>query len=153
MIKQIVLDTLKEISFDENSTFPCEDEKSVCEALNLNYFSFINVIGRLLSCVEVLELERNNMKMANNAKEKQLQQLEKEIETLKKEVQAQKEIISTYNGSYLQRTKLKNGMKIAKKNDITKEAIQRLKGEGLSVEKIAEKLGCSRTTVWRRLRE
>lgn len=153
MIKQIVLDTLREISKDKNSKFPVEDEKTLREALNLNNFNFVDAIGRLLSCVEALVLEQNNMKMANNAKEEQIQQLKDENEALKKMACEHEKIISTYNGSYLQRTKVKNGIKIAKKDNVTKEAIQQLKGQNLTIEQIAEKLGCSRTTVWRRLKE
>lgn len=102
--------------------------------------------GYLIHCALTLASERIK-------KEEEIRQLKDEVETLKKEVKKQGEIISTYNGSYLQRAKVKSGVKIAKKNNITKEAILQLKGQNLTLNQIANKLGCSRTTVWRRLNE
>lgn len=100
--------------------------------------------GYLTHCALTLASERIK-------NEKEIRQLKDEVETLKREMNKQSEIISTYNGSYLQRTKVKSGVKIAKKNTVTKEAIQQLKGQNLTINQIANKLGCSRTTVWRRL--
>lgn len=97
-------------------------------------------------CIYILASERIRNR-------KKLQQLRDEVETLTKEVQEQRKIIDTYNGSYLQRVKVKNGVKIARKSAITKEAIQQLQNQGLTIEQIAKKLGCGRTTIWRRLNE
>ena len=100
----------------------------------------------LLHCIVILAAERIN----NRA---EIEQLKGEVEALQKEVYESREIISTYNGSYLQRAKVKNGLKIAKKGAVTKEAIQRLQGQNLTIEQIAKELGCSRSTIWRRLKE
>ena len=48
---------------------------------------------------------------------------------------------------------LKKGDKIAYKSSITKEEIEKLMRLGLSQTEIADKLNCSRSTIWRRLQE
>lgn len=98
----------------------------------------------LIHCVLVLLSDREENK-------NKIRQLKDENEALKKQVYEQKKVIETYNGTYSQRAKVKSGLKIAKKNHVTKEAIQELQEQGLGVEQIAKRLGCSRITIWRRL--
>lgn len=78
-------------------------------------------------------------------------ELEKTVENLKDENKEMSDIIKTYNKNYLQRTKVMNGQKIALKTDIKEEDIQKLLKDGLSYREIADKLNCSRSTVWRRV--
>lgn len=121
-----------------------EGKKAVEKALN-NKFIF-DSFNHLLHCADILVEERE-------ANRKEIQQLKDENETLKKVVDDQEKIISTYNGTYLQRAKVKNGKKIARKGTVTKEAIQQLKSQHLTINQISKKLGCSRSTIWRRLNE
>ena len=130
----------------EKAIISIEIREEIDRMLQCDTFDFYKRGEYLLFCSIVLASVR-----AKNIE--QIQQLKGENEALKKMVDEQEKIISTYNGSYLQRTKVINGMKIAKKGNVTKEAIQQLKGKNLTIEQIAEKLGCSRTTVWRRLKE
>jgi DNA-binding NarL/FixJ family response regulator len=74
-----------------------------------------------------------------------------EVEELIKENNELKALIETYNKHYVHLSKVRNGAKIAKRTDIKKEDIQKLKQQGYSNIEIADKLNCSRATVWRRL--
>lgn len=123
--------------------FMSEDNRELNEALHCKY-PLVDQVPHLVYCAKVLVEERE-------ANRKEIQQLKDE--TLKKVVDDQEKIISTYNGTYLQRTKVKNGKKIARKDTVTKEAIQQLKSQHLTINQISKKLGCSRSTVWRRLNE
>lgn len=142
-----ILEVLREITQDHDQkliSVPVETEREIDFALGCRFEGLR--VKYLLHCTIILASER----IANR---NQIQQLKAENEALKKSVSEKEKIISAYNGSYRQRAKVKSGMKIAKKDGITKEVIQRLKGQGLTVEQIAKKLGCSRSTVWRRLKE
>lgn len=53
----------------------------------------------------------------------------------------------------MQQVKLKTGKKIAYKEQASIEKVNKLKKAGLSYDEIADKLGVSRSTVYRRLKE
>ncbi|MHB8129523.1 MAG: HTH domain-containing protein [Mobilitalea sp.] len=79
--------------------------------------------------------------------------LVEQMNELKKKVLELEKVISTYNGNMLQRAKVKNGMKIAFKKEVSIEKVQELRNQGLSYEQIAEKLNVSRATIGNRIRE
>lgn len=80
--------------------------------------------------------------------------IDKQMEKLIKENKELKAVIDTYNGSFLQRAKVKSGVSTPrKKEEVTKEKINKLLGLGYNQEEIAKELKCSRATIWRRLKE
>jgi response regulator of citrate/malate metabolism len=72
---------------------------------------------------------------------------------LQEEKQHLETVISHYNRNYLQRARLKAGVKIAYKKNVTIEKILELKKKGLTLDEIANTLGVCKTTIWRRLKE
>jgi len=68
-------------------------------------------------------------------------------------VKSMESLIGTYNKCYVQQAKLKTGEKIAYKEQASWEEVNKLKMAGLTNDQIANKLGVSRSTIWRRLKE
>ncbi|GAQ24135.1 helix-turn-helix domain-containing protein [Tepidanaerobacter syntrophicus] len=79
--------------------------------------------------------------------------LREEKQRLEAEKKHLEEVISHYNRNYLQRARLKAGIKIAYKKNVTIEKILELKKKGLTLDEIANTLGVCKTTIWRRLKE
>lgn len=82
----------------------------------------------------------------------QIESLEASLLEAKAENIRLRSVIETYNKNFLQRAKVMSGEKIALKKEITPDDVKKLSDSGLSYKEIAEKLNCSRSTVWRRLR-
>lgn len=85
--------------------------------------------------------------------DKKFKSLQDELERTKNENDELKKLISTYNGNLVQRAKVQNGQKIARKDNVEVDKIKELLASGLSQDEVAEKLQCSRSTIWRRLKE
>lgn len=99
----------------------------------------MKVTGFLWHVVNELIKENASLREAN----KRLQEEKQHLET----------VISHYNRNYLQRARLKAGVKIAYKKNVTIEKILELKKKGLTLDEIANTLGVCKTTIWRRLKE
>lgn len=108
---------------------------------------FLNYIGFLLNVVNLIENDKEMLM------EKTTSELIEENKKLVEKVKNFESLIATYNGSYIQRIKLKNGKKIAYKENVTAEEIIKLKKAGLSDKEIAERIGASQSTIWRRRKE
>lgn len=80
-----------------------------------------------------------------NELKKKVEALESDIKTLRENPQA--------TSNELTKERLKNGVKIASKPGASKEIIEALRKTGMSYDQIAVKLGISRSTVWRHLKE
>lgn len=120
---------------------------------------FLNYMGFLLNIIEYIEDNKNNG-IFSGLYMQQYEEIKVENDKLvalnnelAKKVKSLEHIIDTYNKCYLQQTKLKTGKKIAYKEQISAEEVRKLKKEGLSTEQMAEKLGVSKSTIWRRLKE
>jgi len=85
--------------------------------------------------------------------DKQFKSLQDELDKIKRENKELKKLISTYNKNLLQRARVQNGQKIARKDNVEVDKIKELLASGLSQDEVAEKLQCSRSTIWRRLKE
>ncbi|MDN5300937.1 MAG: hypothetical protein PWQ60_451 [Thermoanaerobacteraceae bacterium] len=99
----------------------------------------MKVTGFLWYVTNELIKENASLREAN----KRLQEEKQHLET----------VISHYNRNYLQRARLKAGVKIAYKKNVTIEKILELKKKGLTLDEIANTLGVCKTTIWRRLKE
>lgn len=130
--------------------------------------SFLNNMGFLLNVIKYIEengraLEDNTEVKATNTNEnidieielyKQWNlELKSENGKLRQKVESMDSLIETYNKCYLQQAKLKTGEKIAYKEQASIEEVNKLKKLGLSYDEIADKLGVSRSTVYRRIKE
>ena len=121
--------------------------------------TFITFISNLVSCYQHLMKNQASpekiMNLSNQVEilDKKFKSLQDELDKTKRENEELKKLISTYNGNLVQRAKVQNGQKIARKDNIEVDEIKELLASGLSQDKIAEKLQCSRSTIWRRLKE
>lgn len=130
--------------------------------------SFLNNMGFLLNVIKYIEengraLGDNTEVKATNINEnidigielyKQWYlELKAENENLSQKVSDLENLIETYNKCYLQQTKLKTGEKIAYKEQASIKEVKKLKKAGLSYDEIADKLGVSRSTIYRRIKE
>lgn len=134
--------------------------------------NFITHMGFLLNIVEYIEKKGRNVEETVKTDEESDNAFlialhkqwlhETEVENdkliainggLNEKIKSLELIIDTYNKCYLQQAKLKNGEKIAYKNEATLEKVSELKKSGLGVEEIAETLCVSKATVYRRLKE
>ncbi|NLK76088.1 MAG: hypothetical protein GX288_12505 [Clostridiales bacterium] len=80
-----------------------------------------------------------------------IEELEKENQRLKETIDQHETIMNTYNSYQLQKSKLKSGVKIAYKEDVTIDKIKEAYNRLGSYELVANELGVSRTTIYRRL--
>lgn len=128
-----------------------------------------NNIGFLLNVIKYIEengraLDDNNMEtQATNTNEindmdnvlyKQwYEELQAENEALTKKVKSMESLMKKYNKCYVQQAKLKMGEKIAYKEQASVKEVNKLRKAGLSYDEIADKLGVSRSTVYRRIKE
>lgn len=80
-----------------------------------------------------------------------IEEIEKENQRLREIIDQHENIMDTYNSYQLQKSKLKSGMKIAYKEDVTIEKIKEAYNRLGRYELVANELGVSRTTIYRRL--
>lgn len=156
MIGYEILNELEKISGKVQSDiqFTQQDEIYLQRALHLKSNQYIGVIERLLSCVKILVADRNDINFEvqrqtgiNENLLAQIAELEEENQRLKKEMES-------YNGTLLQRARVKAGtVKPAEKAKPTKTEVQSLINQGFNREQIAAKYGVSRSTIWRMLKD
>lgn len=75
-----------------------------------------------------------------------------QIESLKREIEIRKNQ-GTLSESRIQAKKVQTGEKIARKNKVTKAGIKALQDRGMTVTQIAALYGCTRATIYNRLKE
>ena len=78
--------------------------------------------------------------------------LSKKIESLEREIEIRKKHVKL-NESKIQAKKVQEGEKIARKNEVTAAGIKALQDRGMTIKKIAKLYGCSRATIYNRLKE
>lgn len=158
-------DTLKSLKESFNSL--SEADKYVFTQYEERYLNsifggsstFITLISNLVSCYQhLMKNKASNEKIMNLSNQveildKQFKSLQDELDKTKRENEELKKLISTYNGNLVQRAKVQNGQKIARKDNVEVGEIKKLLASGLSQDEVAEKLQCSRSTIWRRLKE
>lgn len=122
--------------------------------------AYLDWVSKIVSCFqqynterEQLETEISNLILRFDTLEEKLKTQAIENKKLSDENNELKKIIDTYNKNYLQRSKLKAGEKIALREDVSREEIEDLAYKGLTRNQIADKLNCSRSTIWRRMNE
>lgn len=104
--------------------------------------------NRLVAELELLKTVKDDkykLETENRQLRQKLKETEVELETVRKGV------ISAH---FIHREKVKQGVKkIGYKEDVPVELVKKLHEEGLTYIEIGEKLGVSKSTVWRRLKE
>lgn len=115
--------------------------------------SDVSIIFKLLSCFnqKITEgsIENADYQFTKNL----LEQYKAENIALKEQLAQQNKLISSYNGMYLNRAKVAAGIrKPARIEGIEPNTIRQYINAGYSMNQIADKLGCSVSTLYRRLR-
>lgn len=75
-----------------------------------------------------------------------------QIKSLKREIEVRKKHV-TLSESKIQAKKVQEGEKIARKNKVTKAGIKALQDRGMTIKEIADLYGCTRQTIYNRLKE
>lgn len=159
---QEVLSSYKEILGDGCDEYISQDE---LEALGrvTGKMHYLNYFGFLINIVKYIE-NKDKSSVETCMKIKLHEQWYDEVKAkndrlvainneLSEKIRSLEGLISTYNKCYVQQAKMKNGKKIAYKDQASVEEVVKLKNEGLTNDEIAEKLGVSKSTVYRRLKE
>ncbi|MCT8974984.1 helix-turn-helix domain-containing protein [Clostridium sp. CX1] len=124
--------------------------------------NFTKHIGFLLNIICYIENRKNTIEedMENNLYKQRCDEVKSENDRLislnnelEEKLKSRDSLIETYNKCYVQQAKLKNGEKIARRNDVTAEDVIKFKQEGLTIGQIAKKLGVSKSTINRRSKE
>lgn len=139
--------------FDDVSQFPSALELK--NALHMDNYFDVEVIKRLFICYgKLLENKTQTVYVETGVSPERHRKAmlrairaENEVEALKCKIarMEQSDRSPHYN--------IEKGDKIAYKSAVTKEEIVILMNLGLSQTEIADKLNCSRSTIWRRLQE
>ena len=114
---------------------------------------YLSILFKLLSCFnqKITEgsIETADYKLMKDT----LEYLKSEIQALKNKLDQQNKLISTYNGMYANRAKVAVGIrKPARIDGIEASTIRQYIKAGYSMNQIANKLGCSVSTLYRRLK-
>lgn len=115
--------------------------------------SYLNIMFKLLSCFNQ-KITEGSIELADYELLKiALEQLKTENQALKNKLDQQNKLISTYNGMYANRAKVAVGIrKPARIDGIEPSTIRQYINAGYSMNQIANKLGCSVSTLYRRLK-
>ena len=114
---------------------------------------YLSILFKLLSCFnqKITEgsIETTDYKLMKDT----LEYLKSENQALKNKLDQQNKLISTYNGMYANRAKVAVGIrKPARIDGIEASTIRQYIKAGYSMNQIANKLGCSVSTLYRRLK-
>ena len=114
---------------------------------------YLSILFKLLSCFnhKITEgsIETADYKLMKDT----LEYLKSENQALKNKLDQQNKLISTYNGMYANRAKVAVGIrKPARIDGIEASTIRQYIKAGYSMNQIANKLGCSVSTLYRRLK-
>ena len=159
MIKKTLLNEIASISGNMNERmikdflYEQGDEAPLIQALGCKNRSHLTTIQYLLCCFSLQGEKTRSLEKEVQEQRDKIEILNRQADELLAENEKLNKLINTYNGALLQRARVKVGKAIAKKENITKEIIQRLQAEGKSIEEIGKELKCSRSTIWRRLKE
>ena len=130
------------------------NQQNLNELVSLfNDGSHLNIMFKLLSCFnhKITEgsIETADYKLMKDT----LEYLKSENQALKNKLDQQNKLISTYNGMYANRAKVAVGIrKPARIDGIEASTIRQYIKAGYSMNQIANKLGCSVSTLYRRLK-
>ena len=115
--------------------------------------SYLNIIFKLLSCFNQKVTEGSIESADYELLKIALEQQKSENQALKNKLDQQNKLISTYNGMYANRAKVAVGIrKPARIDGIEASTIRQYIKAGYSMNQIANKLGCSVSTLYRRLK-
>ena len=114
---------------------------------------YLSILFKLLSCFnhKITEgsIETADYKLMKDT----LEYLKSDNQALKNKLDQQNKLISTYNGMYANRAKVAVGIrKPARIDGIEASTIRQYIKAGYSMNQIANKLGCSVSTLYRRLK-
>ena len=114
---------------------------------------YLSILFKLLSCFNQ-KITEGSIKTADYKLMKDtLEYLKSENQALKNKLDQQNKLISTYNGMYANRAKVAVGIrKPARIDGIEASTIRQYIKAGYSMNQIANKLGCSVSTLYRRLK-
>lgn len=130
------------------------NQQNLNELVSLfNGDTYLNIMFKLLSCFnhKITEgsIETADYKLMKDT----LEYLKSENQALKNKLDQQNKLISTYNGMYANRAKVAVGIrKPARIDGIEASTIRQYIKAGYSMNQIANKLGCSVSTLYRRLK-
>lgn len=99
------------------------------------------------------KIEKDSLEEENEKLKKETAALKLENEKALKEIEVYKKTLSKMNGHYAQMELLHNGKKIAYKEKASPKNVEALVNKGYTKTEIAEILGVSRYTIYRRIKE
>lgn len=99
------------------------------------------------------KIKKDSLEEENEKLKKETAALKLENEKALKEIEVYKKTLSKMNGHYAQMELLHNGKKIAYKEKASPKNVEALVNKGYTKTEIAEILGVSRYTIYRRIKE
>lgn len=113
----------------------------------------LSIMFKLLSCFNQKVTEGSIESADYELLKIALEQQKSENQALKNKLDQQNKLISSYNGMYANRAKVASGIrKPARIDGIEPSTIRQYIKAGYSMNQIADKLGCSVSTLYRRLK-
>lgn len=124
------------------------DAQLICD------LSFL-VVGQYDGYKQYLDTKKelDSYREENKNLKNEIDKLKLELAKQKEEVDVYKETVDKLNGHWAQRELVSNGKKLAYKESASVMEVKALLDKGYSKTKIAETLGVSRNTVYRRIEE
>lgn len=114
---------------------------------------YLSIMFKLLSCFNQKVTEGGIESADYELLKIALEQQKTENQALKNKLAQQNKLISSYNGMYANRAKVASGIrKPARIDGIEPSTIRQYIKAGYSMNQIADKLGCSVSTLYRRLK-
>lgn len=131
-----------------------DNQQNLDDLLNLFHdHVYLSVLFKVTSCFNQKITEGSIESADYELLKIALEQLKTENQALKNKLDQQNKLISTYNGMYVNRAKVASGIrKPARIDGIEPSTIRQYIKAGYSMNQIANKLGCSVSTLYRRLK-
>lgn len=116
-------------------------------------YVLVDLVEDLYTKIKLDTIEKDSLEEENEKLKKETTALKLENEKALKEIEVYKKTLSKMNGHYAQMELLHNGKKIAYKEKASPKNVEALVNKGYTKTEIAEILGVSRYTIYRRIEE